>query len=112
MQDDVDEEVDNMKEAPFFGAHPGLFARCLVFDGSGIVLLHCGACLCVCAPCSHRDSVELFPLSSAGGPGILLLTWSKKARQQDGILELVTPAYLRFFSIGMRLSPEPQRHGT
>ena len=28
--------------------------------------------------------------------GILLLTWSNKARQQDGILELATPAYLHF----------------
>ena len=28
--------------------------------------------------------------------GILLLTWSNKARQQDGILELAAPAYLHF----------------
>ena len=30
------------------------------------------------------------------GPGVLLLTWPNKARQQDGIPELATPAYLQF----------------
>ena len=35
--------------------------------------------------------------SHAGGPGVLLLTWSIKARQQDGIPQLATPAYLRQF---------------
>ena len=76
---------------------------------------------CVCNPWSHRDPVGfdvafflrfwyfshrdpvgfdvVFSYAfefSAGGPGILLLTWSNKARQQDGILELATPAYLHF----------------
>ena len=54
--------------------------------------------------------LSYFPVFvTAGGPGILLLTWSNKARQQDGILELATPAYLHFFPNGMRLSPEPHR---
>ena len=66
---------------------------------------------------SHRDPVGfdvVFSYAfefSAGGPGILLLTWSNKARQQDGILELATPAYLRFFvllgngTLGRRVAP-------
>ena len=61
---------------------------------------------CVCNPWNHRDPFGF--CFTAGGPGILLLTWSDQARQQDGILELATPAYLRFFSNGARLSPEPQ----
>ena len=63
-------------------------------------------CVCVCNPWNHRDPFGF--CFTAGGPGILLLTWSDQARQQDGILELATPAYLRFFSNGTRLSPEPQ----
>ena len=34
--------------------------------------------VCVCAPCSHRDSVELFPLTSAGACGTLVLPHATK----------------------------------
>ena len=59
---------------------------------------------CVCNPWSHRD-----PSGFAGGPGILLLTWSNKARQQDGILEGVGHSSVPAFPFlhGKRLSQEP-----
>ena len=65
-------------------------------------------CVCVCVTLGVIGM--LLHLFYRRGPGILLLTWSNKARQQDGILELATPAYLHFsafFPHGMRLSPEP-----
>ena len=43
-------------------------------------------------PCHQHQAFTI----TAGGPGVLLLTWSNKARQQDGIPELATPAYLHF----------------
>ena len=65
-------------------------------------------CVCVCVTLGVIGM--LLHLFYRRGPGILLLTWSNKARQQDGLLELATPAYLHFsafFPHGMRLSPEP-----
>ena len=63
---------------------------------------------CVCAPCSHRDSFELFLLSRG---------WQQEresATNEDTldflvILGLIIPAYLQFSLSpnGMRLSPEP-----
>ena len=35
--------------------------------------------VCVCAPCNHRDSVELFLPFSAGGPSMCCERWSNEA---------------------------------
>ena len=47
---------------------------------------------CVCVTLVIKGGLSVFLMEE--GPGILLLTWSNKARQQDGIVELATPTYL------------------